>query len=209
MAAIDKLYTDSYEDYLKFKGWCEAQPLMTDKYGRKESICNYLYKYDEPFSTSHPYFKAPYYIDAYVIRNCPFEFTQKELMFNYGEEYYDEIKEGKRFASPTSSAKYEVGGHFKCTKHPATLYNRPFKCKRWFVDLVLPEHLGYMWYHTDSRSWDFLDEYVISDWNSSTAFVKTIGALKRLMIRWKLPVGTIVRATGRYIEDDYEFVITK
>ena len=76
-------------------------------------------------------------------------------------------------------------------------------------DIILPDGMGFMSYHAEHNSWDFDDEYVIADWSSSTAFIGTIKALKRLMIKWKLPVGTIVRATGRYVSDTYEFVIKK
>ena len=65
-----------------------------------------------------------------------------------------------------------------------------------------------MLYHSNHNSWDFPDEFVFSDWHSSTAYVKTIKALKRLMLKWKLPVGTVVTASGRYISDEYKFIIT-
>lgn len=58
--------------------------------------------------------------------------------------------------------------------------------------------------------WDFCDEFVIDyEWGSSSAMVKTISALKRRIPKWKLPVGTKVRATGRYIGDEWEFLVTK
>jgi hypothetical protein len=259
MAAIDKIYVDSYEKYEEFKNWCEKQPLFTDKYGVKESMTSYLFTYwDKENWTSHPIASFPYYIDAYVIRNCPFDYIQDELMLRYGyknqetinEAYetvmkrngekgkegeyywwltkddfeivdgvitfpqnedsdYMKIKRGEMLTSPFTENEYEVGKHFKCTKHPLYYYNKPFKCKNWWVQLITPNGIGYMTYHKKHNSWDFNDEYVISDWGSNTAHVGTIKALKRLMIKWKLPIGTIVRATGRYLSDTYEFKITK
>ena len=35
----------------------------------------------------------------------------------------------------------------------------------------------------------------------------TIKAIKRSILKWKLPVGTIVKCTGRYVGDIYEFEI--
>ena len=99
MAAIDKIYTDNYNDYLEFKKWCESQSPLFDKYGKKAYLINYVYDYPEPFDTEHPIFQGPYYMDAYLIRNCPFDFIQKELMVNYGhwsqeriKSFYEDIK---------------------------------------------------------------------------------------------------------------------
>ena len=65
-----------------------------------------------------------------------------------------------------------------------------------------------MWYHENTNTWDFSEEFVISDCISSCCTkYKTIKAIKRAILKWKLPVGTIVKCTGRYIEDTYEFEI--
>lgn len=255
MAAIDKIYVNSWEKYLQFKEWCKKQPPLLDKYGKSAKLTDYVYKYDEKWDTEHPIFNAPYYIDAYVIRNCPFDFIQEELMLNYGhwsqkriKEYYEDVKnwkgEGKYpywakledfitledgtmtikgleesdyekikrgylYHSPLTMCTYTAGKHFKCTKHPVHMYNTPFGCRDWFISIVTPDGLPYMWYHKEHNSWDFMDEFVMAEWSSSTAFCKTIKALKRLILKWKLPVGTIVRATGRYVKDDYEFIVKK
>ena len=250
MAAIDKIYTD-YNTYLKFKEWCDEQPLLEDKYGTKESISSYLIN-RPPFEEIKPIFMAPCYVDAYVIRHCSIKEIQEELMINYGhwsqkrikqfyedvknwngegecpywaklEDFifhedgtielkglnkspYKEIKEGLLHTSPKRE-DYEYGKHFKCIKHPKQMYNTAFKSKTYWIDVIPPE--GFMWYHSNHNSWDFADEWVISDWSSSTAYCRTIRALKRLMLKWKLPIGTIVRATGRYRFDEYTFRITK
>lgn len=257
MAAIDKIYVHSWDEYIQFKDWCMNQPEIKDKYGRSCKITDFLYKYKEPFENEHPIFRAPYYIDAYLIKNCPFDFIQKELMINYGhhtQEWIDEayktvmerggnksepgeiyywlskddfkivdgvvtmpneepsdyelIRQGQLYDKPTTSAKYNIGMHFKCVKHPYHLFNTAYKCKYWFVDIKLPDGMGFMWYHKDHNSWDFADEFVNSDGASSTCVqFKTIKAIKRAMRKWKLPIGTIVKCTGRYMADTYEFKI--
>lgn len=254
MAAIDKIYVNTWEQYIEFKTWCEKQPKLLDKYGNSTSLIRYVYKYSskDNFNGGKPVFQGPYYADAYLIRYCPFDFIQKELMINYGywsqekinEAYkyvseknktfytwlsldnfkivdgvitmpnleksdYQKIKDYEIFTTPLSNKSYEIGKHFKCIKHPIQYFNKPYKQKNWFIDLILPNDLGYMWYHANHNSWDLYDEFVISKWSSSTAFCKTIKALKRLMLKWKLPVGTIVRVTGRYVNDEYKFIITK
>ena len=94
MAAIDNIYVNKFEDYLLFKEWCNKQPKIKDKYGKECSISDYLFHYDSfKDNGSHPIMSAPYYIDAYIIRNCPFDFIQDELKLNYGyrtQEWIDE-----------------------------------------------------------------------------------------------------------------------
>lgn len=222
MAAIDKMYTNSYKNYVEFINWCKEQPLLTDKYGNKESICTYLINIwgenDFNDNQERPIFSAPYYVDAYVIRNCPLEFMQDEMKNhyggynpNFGEEAtsYNKIKCGEVYASPTSDYVYTVGKHCRCVKHPLYYYNRPFKAKTWSVDVDSPEELPTMWFSEDTKTWDLSDEYVISRWKSSMCYVGTIRALMRKVRKWKLPIGTKIKVYGRYVGDDYEFIVTK
>lgn len=257
MAAIDKIYIDKFEDYLLFKEWCKNQPKIEDKYGYKCSISNYIFHYDSfEDGKTYPILNAPYYVDAYLIRNCPFDFIQNELKFNYGyktqqwiddaynavmnrnEENksfytwltlddfkivdgvvtmpnepisdYELIKDGELYATPYTLKKYVVGKHIKCIKHPSILYDTPFGYNFWWVDLYVPEELGYMWYNSKHNSWDFFEEFVISGNRSSMCVkYKTIRAIKRAIRKWKLPIGTKVRCTGRYISETYVFEVIK
>ena len=257
MAAIDKIYVNKFEHYLLFKEWCEKQPKIKDKYGTECSISNYLYKW-ESFEDGevYPIFSAPYYVDAYLIRNCPFDFIQDELKLNYGyksqkwinEAYnvvmnrndenknfyiwlkpedfkivngvitmpnkpiscYELIKEGKLYTTPYTQKKYTIGKHIKCIKHPSVQYNRPFEWRFWWVQVDLPDELGYMWYHEDLNSWDFNDEFVISESSGTICHkYKTICAIKRAIRKWRLPIGTTIECTGRYIYETYIFQVTK
>ena len=47
MAAIDKIYIDSFEKYKRFKEWCLTQPKIKDKYGKETSLINYVFSYNE------------------------------------------------------------------------------------------------------------------------------------------------------------------
>lgn len=47
MAAIDKIYIDSFEKYKLFKDWCRFQPKIKDKYGKETSLINYVFNYTE------------------------------------------------------------------------------------------------------------------------------------------------------------------
>lgn len=256
MAAIDKIYVDSFEKYKLFKDWCMTQPKIKDKYEKETSLIDYVFKYTDEWKDGVvlPVCNNPYYIDAYLIRNCPFDFIQKELMVSYGkwtqddiekaydivmkrggekcesgayhwlskedfsiingkislnkESDYDLIKAGKLYATPQTNKKYEVGKSFKIIKCPQHKYNRPYKRKRWFVDVDAPEELGFLWYHSSTNTWDFGEEFVISEWTSSgCSEYKTIKAIKRAILKWKLPVGTTVTCTGRYDSDTYIFKV--
>lgn len=44
MAAIDKIYVDSFEKYKLFKDWCMTQPKLKDKYGKETSLIDYVFK---------------------------------------------------------------------------------------------------------------------------------------------------------------------
>lgn len=257
MAAIDKIYVDTWEEYLQFRSWCKQQPLLEDKYGKKVRITDYLYNYEEPWINGQAIFNAPCYVDAYVIRNCPFDFIQKELMVNYGhwsqerikqfyenienwdsnqgkspywaklEDFiiledgtmtikgleksaYSKIKKGELYSYPIANIKYIIGKHFKCIKHPAHLYNTPSNYKNWIVNVEIPKEINsYMWYHKDTNTWDFIEDFVNAEWSSSCAHCKTIRALKRLIIKWKLPVGSTIEVSGRPGDDGYTFIVKK
>ena len=255
MAAIDKIYVNSFEKYKLFKDWCMTQPKIKDKYGKETSLINYVFNYTEwKEGASLPICNNPYFIDAYLIRNCPFDFIQDELMLNYGkwpqdminEAYdvvlkrggnkcesgifhwlskedfsivdgkiyldqgdtdYDLIKAGKLYATPYTNKKYKVGKSYKTLTCPKQHYNRPFKRKRWGVQIDVPEELGFTWYHPDNNTWDFCEEFVIGYSSTMCTKYKTIKAIKRAILKWKLPVGTIITCTGRYVDDTYKFKI--
>ena len=289
MAAIDKIYLNSYKEYKEFQEWLLKQPKLKDKYGTEVSIYAYFFDWwDDPKdwenNNSHPVFSAPYYVDAYLIRNCPLEYVQKDLMLNYGHktqedidemyksvinrtpedqkliddadgEYpskpiswwwlskddfevvdgvvkmpsleksdYESIKDGELFTSPTLEGTYEVGRHFKVIKKPypnKCNYPMPYRFKRdnvkrqpsWDVSIKLPDSFEeYMWWHDSSKigTWDFSSEFVENcRWSSSESSCPSLKSLKRRILKWKLPIGTIVTLQGRYVGEDYEILVKK
>ena len=220
MAAIDKIYVNKFEDYLLFKEWCKEQPKIKDKYGSECSISDYLYQWESfKDGKAHPIMNAPYYIDAYLIRNCPFDFIQDGLKLNYGYESqkkndpisdYELIEDGKLFATPQTQKKYTIGKHIKCIKHPQIQFNTPSEWKFWWVQVDPPEELGYMWYNKKHNTWDFIDEFVICEGRSSVCLeYKTIRAIKRAIRKWKLPIGTTIACTSRYKCETYVFQVTE
>lgn len=260
MAAIDKVYVDSADKFIKFKEWCDAQPTIHDKYGKEVKVSDYLISHWDINTWEdgdvHPIFNAPYYIDAYVIRNCPFDFIQDEMKTNYGkmsqkyvnEAYdivmkrggqkaemgnpycyldkdsfikdeneelklkdddssYDQILRGELYKS-ASRKSYEYGKHVKCIYHPSIKYNKSYNSSTWWVEVDAGDD-DIMWYHDETNTWDFTDELVLANWSSSICNrYKTIKALKKAIIKWKLPVGTLVKCHNRY-GDNYLFDVKK
>lgn len=262
MAAIDKIYLKK-DDYLAFKEWCKNQPSFHDKYGKEARVTDYLWHIDNESwkddNKSRPVMMAPYYVDAYIIRNCPIEGVQKELQLNYGywsqeriREYYEDVKnydpdkdgapywakledfifnedgtmsikglekssyeeilDGELYTLPYRS-NVEYGTHFKLVKSPngkrTIPFERPLK-GNWCVNIENANNkYDSMWYNKDTDTWDFMDEFVISKWKSNTTYAKTITGLKRKIRKWKLPIGSKVRVSGRYVGENYEFIITK
>lgn len=262
MAAIDKIYLKKC-DYLAFKEWCKNQPPLHDKYGKEVRVTDYLWSIDDESwkddNEYRPVMSAPYYVDAYIIRNCPIEGVQKELQLNYGywsqerirefyesvknydpdkdgspywaklEDFifnedgtmtikglekssYEEILDGELYSLPYRTG-LEYGSHFKLIKSPngkrTIPFNRPLKGEWWVTVENTNDKYDSMWYTEGTDTWDFMDEFVIGCGISNIAYVKTITALKRKIRKWKLPIGTKVMATGRYVGEEYEFVVKK
>ena len=290
MAAIDKIYLNSYDEYREFRDWCLEQPKLKDKYGKEVSIYSYFFTWlDDPEywkdNKSHPVFSAPYYVDAYLIRNCHLKYVQKELMVNYGhktqedidEMYntvinrtaedqklideangtfpskpiswwwlneddfeivgdiikiprleksaYEKIRDGELYTSPTLEGTYPCGKHFKIIKLPFynARCNYPMKYSNkagvrkqpdWDISVKLPEEYNeYLWWHDHGRkigTWDFSSEFVSgSKWSSSQAWCPSLESIKRRILKWKLPIGTIVTLRGMYVDETYKIIIKK
>ena len=119
MAATSKIYLKSYDEYREFKKWCLEQPDIKDKFGKASSLIDYLFIWwDDPKAWEegkpHPVMEAPNHVDAYLIRKCPLEYVQKELMVNYGywsqdliKEYYNDVKNWKGKGKSPYWAKLE------------------------------------------------------------------------------------------------------
>lgn len=288
MAAIDKIYLNSYKEYKEFQEWLLKQPKLKDKYGTEISIYAYFFNWwDDPKywekDESHPAFSAPYYVDAYLIKNCPLEYVQKDLMLNYGHktqedidemyksvinrtpedqkliddadgEYpskpiswwwlskddfevvdgvvkmprleksdYESIKDGELFTSPTLEGTYEIGRHFKIIHKPypnKCNYPTPYRFKKdnvkrqpsWDVSIKLPDSFEeYIWWHEKNKigTWDFHSEFVYGKWSSSSAYCPSLKSIKRRILKWKLPVGTIIILQGMFVDEEYKIIVKK
>lgn len=283
MAAIDKIYVNSYEECKEFKEWLLKQPKLKDKYGKEVSIYSYFFDWwDNPEywtdkNSHHPIYSAPSYVDAYIIRNCPLNYIQKRLMLMYGHktqedinemyyivinrtpeeqklideaegEYpnkpisywwlnkddfkiidgvitmsnvekkssYQKILDGELYISPSIEGTYEIGKHFKIIKrpfyqskcnYPMTYKNRIKRHPNWEISVSNM----YLWWHSKNKigTWDFSTEFVTSEYSSSTAHCPSLKSIKRRILKWKLPVGTVITLSGKYVGEYYKICIKK
>ena len=209
MAAIDKTYTNKWEEYCEYRDWAMGQKFICPN-GDIISPIDYLFQWKkEDFEDERylPIMNTPYSLDYFLIKHCPVRFVHDRLREVYDSEYIDSILNGtSEWDTFTKEGKY--GTHFKVKQYPKFgKVNRPYEYNYWFVRLEegCDENL---WYDEDKNRWTWRYElHESGGWTSNVAHIKTIGALKRMLLDWKLPKGTIVKATGRYTFDDYEFLI--
>lgn len=216
MAAIDKTYTSSWEEYQSLVEWCRDKS-FTLKNGDVIRPSRYIYEWDkENFDGEKylPVWNTPTYLDIWLIRNCPLGFIQDRLKEQYGggwskEAFTDHNDEDMYHQILHYRSPYDVwrgkGSHKFTIKYVA---NEKIKDDdlHWWVD-VLTSGWWYndkhnMWYHND-EALPINSNYAHFSGNISKR------KLARLIKRWDLPKGTQIRFTGdykRYIQK--KFIIT-
>ena len=211
MAGIDKTYTDSWSEYCQLKDWANKNR-FTCPDGTKVDINNYIYNWDESHfrdGNPLPVMNTSQVADYFLIKNCPLEFVQKRMEDVYGTEYFESVKKGTSVYDKFSKeGKY--GKHIRLIRRPSRMINKPHVRKSarrrwnyWYVQLD-----NFMWYSEERNKWVWENELSCTDW-TNTARVHTIKALKRMLIKWKLPIGTKVRVFGNWMGERYEFEIIK
>ena len=205
MAAIDKIYVKNNEQYKLFIDWVKAQPPLKDKYGRDCSLSQHLYDFEDvniPDGHDCPVFNGEEYEDAYIARNCPFDFIQDRLKVMYGEDYHNDMKNGKICTSPSEDREYEVGHHFKLLKKERG--NWCTTPRKYDVEVRLDEY-EQMCYCNGNDTWNFYKDYIYED-DCGWCRFSSIKAIMRRIPKWNLPVGSIVKVDGRM---NYVFKIVK
>lgn len=193
MAGIDKTYL-RYDEYLVLKEWCENTQLVYDN-GVIGSPSDFLYLYDEPYEGEACVWNTPTSFDHWLYHNCPLSFIQERLreQYNDPEKYFNEPK-----------PEPETGTHYIILSKPK--YNFRYN-KTWFIDIDKCN-----WYYGwDSKIWYPFDKLMPSEIRGSSACIKNLTKrkLNRLVKKWKLPVGTILKICNRYIGTDYTIKIVK
>lgn len=204
MAAIDKIYITSIEQYREYKKWCDSVPYQRDSIGNLWHPSEFLYSGTEReyiigliYSKELPICNNPVYVDVFLIRNCPIEFIQNRLKEQYGDEYDCILNHTSTYDTynPVISTKFKV-----VKKPPFNFRNE--NC--WTVDVNSRD--AYWRYSSEKHCWKSNFDLCYCD--SSCACFKNISLrkIKRLIKKWRLPVGTTIKIRGLYIGQDYIIV---
>ena len=61
---------------------------------------------------------------------------------------------------------------------------------------------NFMLWHPKNKigTWDFPEEFVESEYSYSEQSCPSLKSIKRRILKWKLPVGTIITLSGRYMK---------
>lgn len=221
MAAIDKTYISSFEDYKKVVEWAKDKSFKL-KNGQVIKPYYYIYypditkeewdKWEKEYLEKNPnshfwmvLWNTPTYLDIWLIKNCPFDFIQERLKEQYDyDNFYDLIKIGKSpydtFERPKSSKKISI-------RKP---YSRRNKNIWWRVEV---ENDTYdFWYNSKDNQWYCEEEAmpITSNVCSSIHGPLTKKNVYNIVKNWNLPVGTKVIFQGvmkRYLVAFYEATI--
>ena len=211
MAAIDKTYTSSWDEYQALIKWAR-ETIFTCPDGTKLKPIDYVYGHwtKEDFDVMvRPVMNTSDVCDYYLIKYCPLDFVQERMTEVYSKEYVDSIKNGtSEFDTFTKEGKY--GTKCRLIKQPkkGLRGNTPFKRKYWFIQLREPDEFRFLWYDGKENRWVWTNELTEINGGSDTCQrFKTRKALERHICKWKLPKGTIVEVRGRYIFDTYKYLV--
>ena len=217
MAAIDKTYTSSWEDYQLLVEWCKGKS-FTLKNGDVIKPSNYIYEWErESFDGERelPIWNTPTYLDIWLIRNCPLGFIQDRLKEQYGGGWSKEA-----FTDHNDKDMYHQILHYRSPydvwrskgSHKFSIkYEENHKIKDddlvWWVTVIDD---GW-WYNEKHNMWYHNDEALPI--NSNYAHFRgniSKRKLARLIKRWDLPKGTQIRFVGdykRYIQKEFTVTI--
>lgn len=105
MAAIDKTYVSSYEDYRKVIDWARTAEFVCPN-GKKFSVIDYCYYTDKSEEEIRemlrknreiPVMNTPVRLDYFLIKHCPIELVQERMKEVYDTGFYDAVKNGAKF----------------------------------------------------------------------------------------------------------------
>lgn len=196
MAAIDKTYFRTWNQYREVCDWADDIGKVTDDYGNTFRPADFIFPWtEEDYKISYleqinhdlePRFvlwNTPVYFDVWLIRNCPIELIQIRLHEQYSD--YDDIKDHTSIYDKPRHA----GSHkFKIQK----VYDIKYKNKksRWWIQIVSEPEGTMYFYNEHTNMW-----YDICECKDITSNVAIFSGhmskrkLARLIRHWDLPVG--------------------
>lgn len=220
MAGIDKTWCQSYAEFDEFKHWAINNKFKTP-YGEIIDLTHYMYRFDSTPEelmeelTNHRsilVMNTPTIVDYYLIKYCNIPFVQSRMKSVYGEEDYENIKNG--ISEFDSFDRNSIAGtRVKCIQESEYgkkdfLYKR--KGKRFVSDywIEVKNKKYWMSYNEQFDHWVIYGKELMN--NDTTVChkpIKSRKALIRQIQKWKLPKGSIVEWKGCYVGDEICFKV--
>ncbi len=204
MAAIDKTYTSDYNEYQKFLNWAK-ETTFTCPNGLKLYVYDYVYDYwteEDMKETPRPVMNSPQTLDYFLIKYCPFEFVKERMREVYDDEFVNSVLNGTSeydtFKYPEIGTKFTIvrGRHMK---HKDYLWK--FRKRKIYFDINVEYKEEHIWFNCKLKRFLLPDELGEID-TSWAECGRTVKSLIRHLRKVKLPKGSIIKTTGRYIGED-------
>ena len=228
MAAIDKTYLDSWEQYQQLKDWCSSIGTTMDDYGNKIRPIDFLWNYWKPedFKKGHgvPVWNTPEYFDVWLIRNCPLDFIQDNLKEQYDDNGWSKTSlTGRQEQSAYELIKEHKSAYDLYKRNglgeDAVIsvdwkYNNNFNDDKlwWWINIKGAQPEDMWWYNGTSDSWVNTGQGELKPWTSNVCHrwgKFNIHKVLRMIRKWNLPEGTKVHFDLMYKRyTQKEFIVT-
>lgn len=207
MAIIDKTYAKTWEEFESLVEWAKDKEFICPN-GMKLYPINYIYEYNKDYyeiSYEFPVMNTPKYMDYFLIKECPLDFVQNRMKEVYDGDYIRNVLNGN---SEFDTYKRDIGTKVKIIKYSkfgnkGKLCEKKKRMKFIEVDYL---HCG-LYYNEVYDYWISLDELGYYTSNVCHKNINSTKAMIRQIKKWKLPKGSVVIWSGRYVGNEFKFLV--
>lgn len=183
MAAIDKTYVDSWEEYKEIRDWAIKTNVIYPNGDIGSKMINWVYF---PYLTEGDFKEGKEYVlwntseivDMFLYKHCPFELVQERLKEQYSDLSYLDRE-------PIN--EHEVGNHFII---PKKFINRILYWQWYSITVKYNER--YWGYNEETDQWVSTNE--LGKFHQYCLYIKLTSkkALARQIRKWNLPKGAAI-----------------
>lgn len=183
MAAIDKTYVDSWEEYKEIRDWAIKTNVTYPNGDIGSKMINWFYFPDlteDNFKENKEYvlWNTSEIVDMFLYKHCPFELVQERL-----KEQYSDLS----YLDRESINEHEIGNHFII---PKKFINRILYWQWYCIEVKYNER--YWGYNTETDQWVSTNE--LGKFHQYWLYIKLTSrkTLARQIRNWNLPKGAII-----------------
>ena len=223
MAAIDKTYIKTYNQYKEVYDWCK-DIVVTFKNKISFKPSDFICEYTEddfnqlPENSEIVLWNTPYYMDKWLIRNCPIDFIQKRLKEQYGNDY-DDIKNGNYEMYERNGLGKDI--HFKVIKKPHVYHRFNFvyidrqnqlriykENRNGLWEISIEDEDNYWCYNKEYDYWTNITEGFPFDSHTCTIKKKNLNikSIYRYLRKWNLPAGIKITIDNIWFDFGWELI---